>query len=409
MFSLSYEAMLGVLAACLMLAMVQRPLLEGLHAVVAKLKAVTDYIDDGLSRVDQALQRLMEAGQDDVQGLGRAVVAALQHVVDGLASLMAILTQTCERILDTVTSGPSNKVQRILGALLNLVAAVAFIYAESALGVNAIAPILLKAGVPLPNVPAWLADLTVPLVIAFIVNLVILAITIADLLHYTSLAPWPRSGWGLKVWRSIAITNFLLVLGLAACFAMPRVAELSSGLSPTVRQLLGNLGAIAMNLVMIPAGITTLLLWSGVFGLLVLVVVGLGLFLAPLGLIRWLAEWEQKLAPLQAAGVGMVLGWCIGLVRAPLRFLAWVIGAIPHLLEVLTEAVEWIVKVVTWLPTKVGEWLTRFDFIAVKVLRLRTPSAEKVATAALVGAAAPLSSRRSANGRSQTRLQAIPS
>ncbi|MBI3969977.1 MAG: hypothetical protein HY332_01700 [Chloroflexi bacterium] len=84
------------------------------------------------------------------------------------------------------------------------------------------------------------------LLIAFIVNLFILGTIAADLFGYTDLGRWPRSG-GAVAWRYIVLTDFLVVLALSVCFALPRVAQLTPSLPPATAATIHRLGSFAMN------------------------------------------------------------------------------------------------------------------------------------------------------------------
>lgn len=378
MAELSTENILRILAGIVLLAIIEKPLLEGMNGFVQKLKGVLQHICDGLNGASNAIGRCFVRLQADVRSLGRGVAEALEPLVEGLSSLLMPIVGHWSAVLATVTEGATRRAERILGGFIYLAALLAFVYADAALGFNTYAAITTKAGLPPPSLPASLAfllpllkDLTLPLITAFVVNALILGTILMDLYHLTDFARWPKTGRILVAFRIIAIVNIVFVFTLAACVMTGRFVELAPWVDTKTAQFLDTVASFAMNAITVPAIITTMLLWPAFFAFFViwLVIVGLGIVL--LTMLRWLVTFFQIILPLLANGIAAVMGWFPGVVGGVLKLVVWFFQLIDRVIELPVKIVEWCVKTITYLPRQLGAWLARFEFIADKVLRLK--------------------------------------
>ncbi len=371
MFGLQTETIIGIVAGWIFLSVIATVFLEGMWSFIQALKTLAERICSGLNAADQAVEQGTPRLQGDIQEVGHGVASFLQPVADGLVALLSALRSHWARVLASVAFEATSVHQRVMGALIYLMGIVAFLYADAALGFNTVAAITGKAGLPPPRLPDFLAfltpllrDITLPLVIAFVVNALILGVILADLHHHTDLARWPRTGGMVWVYRGIATINFVCVVVLALMFMMGRFVELSPSITLQTAQLLDGWANFAMNAITVPAIITTFLLWPAVFALLVLWLIAVGLTIATLGLVRGIVVWAQRASPLFASGSAMVAGWLSWIVRGTLKLLVFSVQVATFIIDIPAKLIEWCIMVIAYLPRQLGNWLTRFDQIA---------------------------------------------
>ena len=335
-----------------------RDAFKGVHS------AVEGFLD---KRFAPALQSL----QDDAVKVGNGLGEAVVPIEGALETPMNFFRKQTDLSLRVLTRNRGDPSQRILGALIYGVAIGFFVYADAALGLNSATAVAGVANIPPPDVPAWLQSLNVPIVIAFMANMLILGVIFADLSHVTDFAPWPRSGKLLASVRVLVILNIMAVVALGLGFMLARVVELAPGISDggQTAERLNGIAVFSMNAVTAPALVTTLLLWPGVFALFVLWLVLNGALIALTALFRFLARWWQSLWPLAGKAGAMILGWIGAVLAGVIRLMNWGVAAISTLLDLVVGAIGAVILTAIYPARQVWNWLLRFDVIAYTILR----------------------------------------
>jgi len=279
--------------------------LEGL------LTAVGGFITEPLALLLETIRDLRDAirsSRDPARHLNErardATQAFLQEVIQGLNSVASSLRRHVQYTISFLEPDQSKRGWRVLGALISLAAIGLFIYADMAQGANTITTLF-----PEVEVPRFLQDLVVPLLVASAGTAAALGMIIGDCIGLTHFIPLERVA--IKRFRTtvlaIATVNFLGSLTIAVLMSLNRYQELSTHLPPDFAARIHDLAALAQSLLLAPLLLTTILLAWGLAGFVVL-------YAAALSVIAFVFQWAsfvtrvlEKVVALGAIGSDIVL------------------------------------------------------------------------------------------------------
>ena len=294
----------------LIVAALTEPIQRGIERMRPAARGVVTFLTDSMNAVSTAIRNGIGSVQNEIVRAGNGVseiIRTVEHVFrrwsDAVGRWRSVINPLVREIPDPT--------QRVLGAILYLAAVLIFLYTDAALGINSATSIFGRANVPLPNVIAPLRELAIPLVVAFMLNVFMLGVILADLVGITSPAPWPRSGRWHLIFETITIGNLALVIVLAACFGLALVVDLTPTIDPHsgLADHLDTIASIAMNSITVCAIITSFLLWFGIFGTLIAAYLLVLACFAISVLIRCALTFAPVVAPKVAATLAVLVGW----------------------------------------------------------------------------------------------------
>lgn len=210
--------------------------------------------------------------------------------------------------IDELTKGAENPAQRVFGSFLYLGLLVLFLIADAALAYNIMGSLLEKTGAPMrlsPAIPAWLAGLLADVgfsrVVAFFVIATTLGVIRLDLSEVTHLGVWPR-GQFRRVLTTLTLFLIVSVFTLLVFWALGLFATLNAAaIPPEAQSSLYSLSNVAAVAIVGPSFLTALMLWNGVFGiyLVILLVPSAIAILLIIPLIVSLFVWKIVTLPLK--------------------------------------------------------------------------------------------------------------
>jgi len=183
----------------------------------------------------------------------------------------------CDNGVTSIFNGrPENNYagQQIIGALIGFLALVTFLYADAAQGAQTFA--LLFEG----DIPTFLDNIIVPLVIASAGSALILGLFLGDIMGLTHLGLFKQKN--PIIFRWVIVTNLVVSLILSTTIALARMELLGTD-SEGIRTFVN----IAQSIVILPMLVTTFLLFRGISGIYVVLSFLLSLFAIPFGVIEF--------------------------------------------------------------------------------------------------------------------------
>src|SRR5690606_17109730 len=152
---------------------------------------------------------------------------------------------------------PENKYagQQVIGALIGFLALLAFLYADAAQGAQTF-KLMFSEG----NIPPFLNDIILPLIMASAGSALILGVFIGDILGMTHLGLFNKNAPKPFIW--VIIVNLVVSLLLSTFIALTRMQLL--GTDSEVVQMIVNIG---QSIVILPMLVTTFLLFRGISGI----------------------------------------------------------------------------------------------------------------------------------------------
>lgn len=178
--------------------------------------------------------------------------------------------------------------QQIIGALLEFVLLLCFLYADASLAGQTYSVLFSE---PIPD---WLNHITIPLIMASSGSALILGVFIGDILGLTHFGAWGliRGQAGKRVIFGVVLADLFIVVVLAGFVSLYR-AEVLGVRSETLRVT----ALISQSLVIVPLLITTVMLMHGALGLLVILAIILQLVAMPIAVLlffsRILEQWIE--------------------------------------------------------------------------------------------------------------------
>ena len=233
--------------------------------------------------------------------------------------------------------------QKIVGALVELAALMAFIWADAALAAQTYS-ILFSPDPHTPmRVPDLLNNTIVPLIVASAGSAFILGIFIGDALQLTHLGTWgDLSSRGRKIFLAVTLGNLIIVVALAAMVSLYRT-ELLEGQSEFIKML----ASYAQSLVIVPMLITTTMLFRGLFGLYVILSLVVWLLSAPFILLEHFTDMLLKFVKLGVVSIDFLFEQIVWLVLLAFEI---VIVLIKALLMVVFQSVIALLSILFYVP-----------------------------------------------------------
>lgn len=194
---------------------------------------------------------------------------------------------------------PENKYagQKIVGALIEFIALLAFLYADASQAAQTYSVIFSTA-----KIPAFLNSIVVPLIIASAGTAFILGIFIGDTLRLTHFGNWgDLKGLSRNIFLGVAIGNLLLTIVLSAMIALYRSDVLTQQ-----SEAIKTAAVYAQSLVIVPMLITTTLLLRGAFGIFVILSILLWMLALPFAIIEFFLILLGKLIGLGVISLDFV-------------------------------------------------------------------------------------------------------
>ena len=212
-------------------------------------------------------------------------------------------------------SKPGNRYagQKIIGALLELVILLAFLWADAAQGAQTLSVLF-----PTASIPQFLNNIIVPLIVASAGTAFVLGTFIGDVLHLTHLGVWGNlKGNPKKVFLFIIITILIVTITLSASIALYRADILGA----VETQRFKMISVYSQSLVIIPMLITTALLLHGVFGLFVVLSIAIRLVAIPFAISEFFVDLLGTTVDFGAVSIDFVFSRIIWLVLATLELI----------------------------------------------------------------------------------------
>lgn len=230
---------------------------------------------------------------------------------------------------------------RILGALISFIFLLAFIYADLAQGLNNLSGIeAFSSYVP----PAFFRNLAIPVVVSSAISAAALSLILFDLLGVTHFAPWEiLTGRARKIVVTVVIGDLIASVFVAGAIALSRVPALFPDISTEIAQYIDFLVAFAQSAVSFLLVLTTVFMFWGFAGLLLIYIAILGAIILLIGFIE-----------IAGVLVGVVFRLLVGLLLAMIRLFLFVLELV---LVAFTMVLLWLVKVIL-LVQKVIDFLT---------------------------------------------------
>lgn len=224
---------------------------------------------------------------------------------------------------------PENKYagQQIIGALIGFLALLAFLYADAAQGAQTF-KLLFREG----NIPPFLNEIILPLIMASAGSALILGIFIGDILGLTHLGLFNKRAPKPFIW--VITINLALSILLSTFIALTRMQLLgtdSEGVNTIVN--------IAQSIVILPMLVTTFLLFRGISGIYVVLAIFLSLLAVPFGIFEFLIRIL----------IDLILAGLIGGNFIITRIIWLVVGALELVFMLLELAVKGSFSVLTYL------------------------------------------------------------
>lgn len=194
---------------------------------------------------------------------------------------------------------PENKNagQKVVGALIEFIALLAFLYADASQSAQTYSVLF-----PTSTIPDWLNNIVVPLIVASAGTAFILGIFIGDALHLTHFGNWGSlKGTSRKIFLTVTISNLLITILLSALVALDR-SDILGVKNETVRTV----AIYAQSFVIVPMLITTALLLRGAFGIFVLLAIFLWLLAIPFAIFEFFVKLFGKFVDLGIVSVDFV-------------------------------------------------------------------------------------------------------
>lgn len=224
---------------------------------------------------------------------------------------------------------PENKHagQQIIGALIGFIALLAFFYADAAQGAQTF-KLLFSEG----NIPWFLNDIILPLIMASAGSALILGIFIGDILGLTHLGLFNSKAPRPFIW--IISINLVLSLALSTFIALVRMQLLGTD-SESVHTVVN----IAQSIVILPMLVTTFLLFRGISGAYVVLSIILSMLAVPFGLFEFFTRILIDLIRLGVIGGNFIIT----------RIIWLTVGALELIFLLLELAIKGSFSVITYL------------------------------------------------------------
>ncbi len=260
------------------------------------------------------------------------------------------------------------RVWRLFGSLIQLTALGLFVYADMVQGANNLSTLF-----PTIVVPEYLRDITYSLLIASVGVAVALGMLLADILGFTHFTPSEniQGKWKIVYLTAIGLT-ILLAFTLSTILALSRVTELVKSLDDATRDTLLRNASYAQSLVIIPLLVTTLLLYWGAVGSLVITC---GLLLSIAGILRIFRFFLQFLkSVIQWGGISVeyVILIFFGLVELAVKILNLIFLLVAGMVAGLVIVVQFLLLVIVRPPQLAGDILIRIVNFVISLIKPAT-------------------------------------
>ncbi len=259
-----------------------------------------------------------------------ALVASAKQMVEERQGKEDTYLYPCDNDIKSIfDKSPENKYagQQIIGALIGFIALLAFFYADAAQGAQTF-KLMFSEG----NIPGFLNDIILPLIMASAGSALILGIFIGDILGLTHLGLFNKKAPRPFIW--IISINLVLSLALSTFIALVRMQLLGTD-SEAVQTVVN----VAQSIVILPMLVTTFLLFRGISGAYVVLSIILSLLAAPFGLFEFLLRVLIDLIRLGVIGGNFIIT----------RIIWLTVGALELIFLLLELAIKGSFSVITYL------------------------------------------------------------
>lgn len=333
-----------ILGAWVLIAVLGEPLRELLRSISQLLTALFNGLANAASMVIASIPPASETLRRYARDFWGAIESLLDRVLSTLNTITTLLQSHGNQVLSLLPSSSNSRGLHMFGYLLYLIAFAAFAFADVAQATNSRSVMYVDL-----QVPAILQDLTIPLLIASGGTALMLGTILGDFLAKTDLVPWctlPR--WARGIISFVVLITFLFTLILMVLIAMVRVPEMVPGILPiSVAQQLHTMAAFSDSLVIIPLLVTTLLLFWGMFGLLVLYYFLIGALFLGLRLLGFVLALLKLACPMLGNACAALIGLLNSLFSIILAMLKWLCETLNlvqgHIFELLEKTLDVII------------------------------------------------------------------
>jgi hypothetical protein len=311
---------------------------------------------------DSLLTKSTQVG-NTVQKTNNQVFKTLEHVldlcVDALSNGISALQAQIIHVSHQLSKEKGNLASRILGSLINLTAMLIFLYADAALGFQAVQTLF-----PDITVPDIFRNIGIALVAASVGTIFALGMLFWDTLGLSDFTPLAKmKGFAKGVFIGFVVTNALATLICVFLIALNRASLVASlvnlaSFSPAVQGEIHRLASMAHSLLVIPMLVTTFMMLRGIFGLLVIYTVLVGVISLLFQFVRLLLKILRRVVSGTGMSEVMATGLLLSITNLVLMGLGWIFGVVIASAAASTEILQKLLDVVTTPPVVIWDFVS---------------------------------------------------
>jgi len=327
------------------------------HQLGELLAKLSDFLESPLKSLSNGLENLVtgtkranDSGKDFVEEMKDIIVKALDDISNALTSSIDPIYKYVNLVVEKVAP-EEKRVWRLFGSLIQLAGLGLFVYADMVQGANNLSTLF-----PTIIVPGYLRDITYSLLIASVGVAVALGILLSDILGFTHFTPTEniQGKWKIVYLAIIGLT-ILLAFTFSTILALSRVTELVKSLDDVTRDTLLRNASYAQSLVIIPLLITTLLLYWGAVGLLVIICGLLLTFAAILRTTRFLLQFLKNVVKWGGVSVEFIFLIFFGFVEFAVKTLSLIFLIFVGMVSGFITVIQFLLNVIVRPPQLAAE------------------------------------------------------
>lgn len=301
-------------------------------------------------------------GVEVVKNTNERVFKTLESVLDICIEALGTLTSALQAQLKHVAQQLSNQnailASRILGTLVSFAVLLVFLYADLALGFQAVETLFPGIVVPEP-----FQNIAVSLVAASVGTIFALGILFWDASGFSELTPVAQlKGLPKGVFIGFVVVTALLTLACVLLIALNRAVVVTdlveiAKFDDVTRIEIHRLASLAHSAIVIPMLITTFMMFRGVFGLLLIYMVLIGALTLFFQLTRLLLRILKRLVLVPGVTDTLAIGLLFSITNLILIALGWILGLVLAGAAAFTTLVQALMNVITSPPIVVWNFI----------------------------------------------------
>ncbi|MCZ7547555.1 MAG: hypothetical protein M5U11_00150 [Anaerolineales bacterium] len=322
--------------------------------VKSLLKAIGEMTGSLLSEGKDAGKVVQKTNNQVFKTLERVLELGIDTLSNGIKALQAQIEHVCRQL----SYEKGNLASRILGSLVSLIVMLTFLYADAALGLQAVQTLFSDI-----TVPEMLRDIGMALIAASVGSIFALGMLFWDGLGFSDFTPVVRMkgfGKGIFIGSVLVITTMtLLCVVLIALNRASLIANLVdfASFSPAVQGEIHRWASLAQSLIVIPMLITTFMMLRGIYGLLVLYAATIGVVSLTFQFTRVLLKLLRQIVHNSGMDDSTASGILHVITNLLLMGLGWILGAVIAGAAALTEILQKLLDVITNPPVVIWNFV----------------------------------------------------